>query len=317
MMVAVGLAPVAEAGPWRVAPDFENSDAAEQISGASCPGMAQSQDWCIAVNDEKKYVQFFRRDEQRIVPGERIRVMVKTDAVGVKHAEPDLEGVARDGGYVYVTGSHGAPRKGKPVQASRFHVFRLPVDAATGAPGFTVSRKALAPQIVSSTRLRPAIAALPELAAFAEKPLSENGVTIEGLGAMHGQLFFGLRTPVDRDGAFILQAPASELFDDGAVALTSHRVPLGEGYGIRAMERFREAFLLLAGTGFGKEKQPVVWLWAPGHPPLRVTALDVPKGWKAEGLMLLSDDAGQGVRVLVFFDGQKNGAPMEFRLPLK
>ena len=147
--------------------------------------------------------------------------------------------------------------------------------------------------------------------------LSENGVTIEGLGARDGQLLFGLRTPVDQDGAFVLETSADALFSNKTIELTSHRVQLGDGYGIRAIERFRDAFLLLAGTGYGPEMRPVIWIWKPGHAAVKVAEPEVPAGWKAEGMMLLSDDADRGVRVLVFFDGQKNGSPVAFTLPIQ
>ena len=302
---------------WVVEPDFKNASAAKQISGASCPNTAVRQDWCIVVNDEKKYIQFFELDARRITPVARMRVMAKTDGTGRKQDEPDLEAIAREGRYVYVTGSHGAPRRGKPVQPSRFHVFRFPVDAKTGRPGFEVSRKKLTNEIETSTRLGPAIAEVPALTQLAGKQLSENGVTIEGLGARDGQLFFGLRTPVDQDGAFVLETSADALFSNKTFELTSHRVQLGDGYGIRAIERFRDAFLLLAGTGYGPEMQAVIWIWKPGHAAVRVAEPEVPTGWKAEGLMLLSDDADRGVRVLVFFDGQKNGSPVAFTLPIQ
>lgn len=303
--------------PWTVEPNFKNKEASIQISGASCPTLASRQNWCIAINDEKKYIQLFERDRRRIKPGKRIRIMAKIDDAGKKLDEPDLEGIARDGGFVYLTGSHGAPRKGKKLQPSRFRVFRFPVDAKTGKPDFKVSRKKLKKAIVSTDGLKDAIARVPALRSHAGQALANNGVTIEGLGARDGQLFFGLRTPVDADGAFILEASAEALFSGSKFELTPHRVALGNGYGIRAIERFRDAFLLLAGTGYGAEMPPAVWLWAPGYAPKQVTILDVPQGWKAEAMVLIADKPGKRPRVLVFFDGQKNGAPIEFRLPLK
>ncbi len=316
-MLMTGSAPAfAQAAPWSVDPDFKNAEAAVEISGVSCPGLSTRQNWCVAVNDEKKYLQFFQMDGRRITPGKRARVLVRRDRFGQKLKEPDIEGVAHDEGFLYATGSHGAPRRGGELQPSRFLVFRLPVDANTGAPAFNLTRDTVEAGIVSTDRLRAAIAAVPALKVAANGRLDQNGVTIEGLGAKAGQLFFGLRTPVDADGAFILETSAKTLFSEREFALKSHRVDLGAGYGIRAIEPFRDAFLLLAGTGFGDEMPPVVWLWAPGYAAIKVKTLDVPEGWKAEGLMLVSDNE-TGVRVLTFFDGQKNGAPMEFNLPIR
>jgi hypothetical protein len=51
-------------GAWTAAPDFgKNEDAAAALSGAAC---VTGTNQCFAVNDEKKYAQFFDIDGSRI-----------------------------------------------------------------------------------------------------------------------------------------------------------------------------------------------------------------------------------------------------------
>lgn len=322
LIIAMAMAgPVHAQGiAWDLTRDFKNKKAREDISGASCPSLAAEQDWCIVVNDKKKYVQTFTIRDRLITPGHPVRVMNKKDAKGRDRKQADIEGIARDGGYVYLTGSHGRSRtKGRPIEESRFRVYRLPVNAATGKPAFKIPKvdKDRAPEIAATNALRNVISTHPVLHDFDDKELEDQGVTIEGLGARNGQLFFGFRAPVDHNGAFILEVAANDLFAQAIKTVQTHRLQLGKAYGIRAIERFRGGFLVLAGKDFGTELPPVIWLWAPGRDAIKVATLDVPNGWKAEGLALLSDDTARGTRVLVLFDGQKNGHPMEFMLPIK
>ena len=123
-------------GPgWTVKPPFQkNAEVGEAISGAAC--VPVSPPMCIAANDEKKYAQFFTMHDRMLAPGRLIR-LVEDAENGVKFGELDLEGVAYAGGYFYLTGSHAPPRKAdKPIDASRFLLFRFKVNAQTGLPDF-------------------------------------------------------------------------------------------------------------------------------------------------------------------------------------
>ena len=302
---------------WNVHPDFKNEEAALEISGGVCGGEDGQRKWCFAVNDEKKYIQTFSIDEPTLKPGKRLRILEKRDGTGEKYAEPDAEGAAYHDGFIYVTGSHGAPRNGDAPQDSRFFVFRMPVDRQTGEPAFEVTREAVDPKIERTDELRPIIKTADGLSAHAEQALSNNGANIEGIAAMGDSLYFGFRAPTGPNGAVVLQVAIDRLFGTSETQATSHALDLGVGYGIRDMTRLGNRFLLLAGAASRDELVPVVWSWVPGQAPELIKALSVAEGRKAEGLMVLDASDQKKVRVLVLFDSRKNGEPTEFTLQLK
>ena len=301
---------------WRVSPDFSNDEAAEEISGAVCAGDEGAWDWCVAVNDEKKYVQFFSIDGQTIVPGKRARVLEKKGAAGKRLGEPDLEAVASDGGFVYLAGSHGVGRRTGRADPERYFVFRFPVDRESGKPAFEITRDRVADRIERSAGLKSVIELADRLGDFANQPLDANGANIEGMTALPGRLFFGFRAPVLPDGAVVLEVTTDRLFGGDTSGPITHILDLGAGYGIRDMARIGNDVLILTGAGTGDELVPAIWRWRPGHAPRLLQILTVPAGWKAEGLMVLSAD-NRTARTLVFFDGQKNGAPIEFEIPTR
>ena len=107
---------VRSAEAWTVTPDFKkNADAREALSGAAC---ATGTNHCFAVNDEKKYAQFFDIVDRNVTPTELIRLL-PDELDGVELDEIDAEGVAYTaaataGGvsYFYVIGSHGLSQNG-------------------------------------------------------------------------------------------------------------------------------------------------------------------------------------------------------------
>ncbi len=154
---------------WTVQPDFESKTAAKELSGAVC---GNSTRWCVAVNDETRYVQWFELlpQERRLKPGKRSLVLPTRRADGSKYKEPDIEAAAYADGFVYLTGSHGTGRKTALIQPSRFFVYRLPVDRTSGRPLFEITLKKVAPEIERSGALREAINNHPYLAKFAQNP---------------------------------------------------------------------------------------------------------------------------------------------------
>ena len=153
---------------WTVAPNFEkNSDARKALSGAAC---VAGTNHCFAVNDEKKYAQFFDIDGRTIVPAELIRLL-PDEVDGVEMDEIDAEGVAYvdaaapgEQPFFYVTGSHGLSRKGA-LQPSRFFLLRFPVDPATGRPSFPFGDDEAAPEVARTAQLRETIKNAADLAA--------------------------------------------------------------------------------------------------------------------------------------------------------
>lgn len=291
------VAPVAQ---WRVEPPFAKSDNARlNISGLACAPSTQSVKLqssrrCIAVNDETKYAQFFTIEGTTIVPE------TVTPLVGDRERnDPDAEGAAYDGGYFYVTGSHGLSRK-DAFKELAFNVFRIATDG----------------NVQRTPNLRDAIRSAPVIGTYAEQPLRDNGVNIEGIAASNGRLYFGLRAPSIDGKGFILSTNADDLFK-GPTEVKVHDVALGTETGIRDIAAVEKGFLLLTGGAQDQAIPSAVHFWdgASSQPP-RLAELDLkglPRDAKAESLLVLAETP-TSYKVLIAFDGIANGGPLEFEL---
>ncbi len=278
---------------WRVKGGFDSDEARKDISGAACATPA----WCLAVNDEKDYVQFFTLDTAKaeIDPGKRARVLAK-DAFPGK-SEADIEAAAWGGDAFYVTGSHGLPRQGGPRDPGRYFVYRLPADPATGAPAFEPDKDDVAPEIASTGTLEPLIAAALGTEATTTGP-DDGGANIEGLAILGGTAYFGFRAPAD-GGAPVIGVALDELFSGSPADGALYRLGLGEGRGIRAMETVGDAILILSGPDRDQEGRAA---------PVLLGELDADPDWKGEGLLFAARH-GRTVTLLVFFDSRKDGDP--------
>ncbi len=321
---------------WTLTEDFGKSrEARSSLSGAAC---ARPTNICLAVNDEKKYAQFFTIDGRRLTPGPILPLLPKKVG-GVKMKEIDAEAVAyapamKDGedAYFYVTGSHGLSRKGD-LRLSQFFVFRIPVDPATGLPAFPFGGDKPATEISRTALLREVLKSSDSLGPHAEQKLDRNGITIEGLAVDGDELLFGLRSPCISGHAQILRVSRSGLFETAAPEAHITAVKLGDNVGIRDLTKVGTGFLILSGRSDdrrGDEAQtcgekrrppspkPTVWFWSGGkddHEPIFLGELPgLKKSDSAETLLLL-EETEENYRVLVLLDGVENGAPTEFNIP--
>jgi hypothetical protein len=174
------IAPTLTAGAIR--PPLADPKEAENISGAACYQVNGARKSCLLVGDEAdtgKYARFFAIDVRTIVPGPIITLLPKEEH-GQKMKETDVEGVSFANSYYYLIGSHGLSKKAAEFQPSRFFVYRFRVDSETGMPGFPFGGETPAQEVERSDHLRAVIAGTPELQGYAEKPLDEHGVNIEG-----------------------------------------------------------------------------------------------------------------------------------------
>ena len=316
---------------WTVSPPFAKSaEARRALSGAACvPGTSR----CLVVNDEKKYAQFFSLSGTTLNPGRVIRllpdvidgaVMEEIDAEAVAYA-PSREGQSP---YLYLTGSHGRSRKGA-LRVSQFFLFRFPVDASLGDPTFAFDDDAPAPEIERTSLLRTVLKDHPDLASFAEQPLDQDGVTIEGLAIRGDDLLLGLRSPAPAGKAFVVRLATKDLFGQTVPPASVLRVQLDPGAGIRDMVAVDTGILILA----GQSTEPTTESIAPGEPATLAKATGVSALWfwdgrsetarrlgplpgvrasaKAETLLLLEETAS-AYRLLVMFDEAENGMPTEF-----
>ena len=302
---------------WAVIPDFHGQDARKELSGAVCAGEDNEKVWCLAVNDEKKTAQFFSIEDRTIRPTERIRFLPDSED-DVEFDEIDAEGAAYDDGFVYVTGSHGLSRSSAKFRPSQFFVFRFPVNETTGKPQFESSSDDVSGSIERSSKLREAIQRTSPIAPFAEQSLNVNGANIEGLAVVDGQMFFGFRGPSLDGQAFLLEISADDIFDDGKPDPVVHPLGLGYGVGIRDLARVNDGLLVLSGHVNEADIAPKIYFWNVDTEKLDpLGELPVVAGKKAETLLVLDERSENGAkkyRVLILYDGLKNGGPVEYTI---
>jgi hypothetical protein len=293
---------------WHVVPDFAGSiDARTNISGAACAPTSPPFRTCLAVNDEKKFAQFFAIEGSTIAPGEILRLAAE-DVRG----DPDAEGVSYDGGYFYVTGSHGRSRNRDKANEASYRVFRIRTDPRSGAPATP------GPAGVEATdRLRGLIAQMRPVARFQNQPLAKGGLNVEGLAVKNGRMFVGFRGPSVDSEAFIMSLDAEALFTGAGTRARMHALALGKNVGIRDLAAVDDGLLVLSGPMREEKKPFAVWLWneRDGARLLGIIPrTHIPKAAKAETILVLATEP-RAYRVLVMFDGIENGGPMSFRLP--
>ncbi|VVO75215.1 hypothetical protein PS903_01476 [Pseudomonas fluorescens] len=182
-------------------------------------------------------------------------------------AEIDIEGLAyaHDSGYLWVVGSHSLKRKNVEAGTSaqknikrlwtveadgnRFLLARIPVVQQNDS-------YALARQVDADGRtaarlrgdeagndLTAAIAEDPQLRDFLSIPGKDNGFDIEGLAVIGSRLLLGLRGPVLRGWAVLLEIEP-EPNDDSSDTLVLKKI------GPDGRRRYRKHFFALNGLGF-------------------------------------------------------------------
>ena len=267
----------------------------EDISGVAVVG-----EFAVIVSDEVKnptVVQVLKRQ------GAGYRTFA--DVQLPTEDEVDLEAVAVDGSTVYVTGSHAWTRKIKngaiedpERKRSREQFFRFKLDA-TGTPGPVEGPKSL----------RPAIKAHPVLSGFLGIASKENGIDIEGLAVKDGQMYFGFRGPVLRDG----WVPILVTTWDDPETIDIRYVQL-DGRGIRDIAAVNPGFLILAGPAGDGDTSFRVYYWngenqlssGPDAKPQRLAEFaDLGQG-KPEGLAVLNAQ-GKKYELLIVCDGLPKG----------
>lgn len=287
------------------------------MSGAVCAGEVQKRKWCLAVNDEKLFAQFFAVKNKTLKPTKRIYLLPKKLGT-TRNKEIDAEAVAYHDGFVYVAASHGLSRKASKFRPSQFFTFRFPVNKTTGKPTFDIIKKFVPPQIERTSRLKSLIRENPMLAPYAEQPLKQNGVALEGMAVTAKGIHFGFRTPSINGKAVVLTAPTAAFFGSGPVKVTTTALHLGPGQGIRDMAATPYGILILSGPAQNTNGPASVFLWHPATGDLQnYGTLPIAAHEKAETILLLAEThVGKRSQfdVLILFDGQKNGKPRQYHL---
>jgi len=191
--------------------------------------------------------------------------------------EIDLEGLARDGDWLWLVGSHALKRKKpRPEQdgpnktikrlgklareENRYFLARVPLEE--GPHGPEPVAKAADGRRAGVVRMRKGgndlVAALADdrhLAASLHMPAKENGFDVEGIAAHSDRVFLGLRGPVLRGMAVMLELSVKDKGDgrlrlrkafDGDAPYRLHFLDLG-GMGIRDMILDQGRLLMLVG----------------------------------------------------------------------
>ena len=215
-----------------------------------------------------------------MIPGDRIFLLPAKDENGKKCKEADLEGVAFDAGTYYAVGSHGLSGKKGKKQPSRYFVYRLSVDPATGRPADLGSETKASTALERKATLEPLIAADDKLKPHIDKVPGDQGVNIEGLAVAGGDVPRLPRAGARRRRSRHAGAGRGDLRRSGPrhEAEGPFPPPLGKGQGIRESGgRERRIFLVLSGPEKREPGKAEVFLWKPGSAPIPIYDLGGPR----------------------------------------
>ena len=270
------------------------------------------------------------------------------DLPGGPEQEIDIEGLHVDGGYLWVTGSHSyARRKPKALEddeaaalarltevkhePNRYLVGRIPlVPGEDGLPELRAEaehdgRLLTAASLRMGNHHNSLIRALKgdeHLERFLEVPAKENGFDIEGIAARGGRIFLGLRGPVLRGWAVVLELEVEEKkpgrlrlteLDEDERRYRKHFLDL-DGLGVRDLKVLGDDLLILAGPTMDLDGPVQLWRWPDALscvaerviPRKRLQmVMDLPFGQgfdHAEGISLFEGEDGGQHRLLVAYD---------------
>jgi hypothetical protein len=219
--------------------------------------------------------------------------------------EADIEGLARTGGFLWVVGSHSLRRKQIKArhdgdkalrrlaktegQDNRQILVRLPIAEVDGLP--TPVQETIvdgvphrAAQLARRDGLRSLLRHDEHLAPFLAIPGKDNGLDIEGIAVSGDRVYLGLRGPVLRGWAFVLELrpyvdPGEpdrlrlREFDDGR-PYRKHVLDL-DGLGVRDLCPSGEDLLVLAGPTMDLDGPVRIYRW---HGAYRVAMPAIVRG---------------------------------------
>ncbi len=262
--------------------------------------------------------------------------------------EVDLEGLDYRDNYLWAIGSHSLKRKkpeeGESVEknfkrfakvssdGNRFLLARIPLVEENGTynlkkTAMVDGRKLVAAQLHGDDRSNDLLDAVKQdrhLKNFIGIPGKDNGVDFEGLAVVGKRLFIGLRGPVLRGWAMILEVELQEDDEDtstlrlreigsGHCSYRKHFLQL-DGLGIRDLCVQGDDLLILAGPTMDLDGPVKLFRWPKGAQPNEESmvfssslsiVLDVPCGQgkdHAEGMTLFSPEGSPDGSVLIVYD---------------
>ncbi|WP_067464978.1 DUF3616 domain-containing protein [Actinomadura macra] len=262
--------------------------------------------------------------------------------------EADIEGLARANGWLWAIGSHSLKRKKiKPGQSAskarkrlativrednRFILARLPL--VTGEDGLPEVVRADGDRTAAvlggrGDSLTDLLEDDPHLAPFLSIPSKDNGIDVEGVAAHGDRLYIGLRGPVLRGWAVLIEIRPDQDPDDphrlrlrpvgdGKELYRTHFLDLG-GLGIRDLCPHGDDLLVLTGPSMDLDGpvRVVRWRGAVKADAAEIVPADelevvgdLPYGDgddHAEGIAVLDEADAAGTRVLVVYDSPSPG----------
>lgn len=322
ILVTGGVPPVVAKDPqqWLVKGRLlgKYGNKSTDISGIACSTAEGFPRSCLVIDDNLQSGQFVVVRQGELVAGDLVRLISNT--YRGKRLELDGEGVAYADGYYYVIGSHGHPRDSQHKLDPIKDAVKIKARIAASSQIVRIADHADTPAIVATGKLRAIIAANPVLSPFLDRRLEINGLTIEGVAVKDGRLFVGFRAPsLDNGRAAVLSVRLGALFGMNPADAKLYQLPLGDGQGVRDLAPYANGFLVLAGPATDGGAYAIYW-WDGVSENTRllrdladVTGKDGER--KAEALLPL-DESTSHVRVLILFDGAKQGGPIAIKVPL-
>ena len=282
---------------------------AKDVSGIACATAQGFPRSCLVIDDNVQDAQFVTLTKGELVAGTTVSLI--GDKFKGEALELDGEGVAFAGGFYYVMGSHGHPRDKKGNLTAE--EIKARISASSQIVRFrTTGEDGNASEIERTPRLREIIAAEPLLAPFMDQRLKNNGLTIEGVAIKDDLvLLAGFRGPIlDGNRAVVLSVGIDTLFGGSGSNHRLFRLALGGGRGVRDLAVFENNILILAGPVEDGPGAYAIYSWDGESEDVRrlaeLSSFDLER--KPEGLLQL-DRTSSGLRVLILFDGEKEGAP--------
>lgn len=272
----------------------------EGVYRGVCDGSATERiddDHLFSMNDETQTWRVFRAsaDDTAVQSGSF------GTAIGVAD-EVDIEGSARAGGRIYVTGSHGRDKNGN-LEGNRFRFFAL--DVTGTAPELTVTAAGYTSTLFEAmlvganytnddADLRALLTERSHLEDPSDASLAPtvNGVSIEALTSLPGNtpLAIGFRNPLHDGNAIMVTLGNADAVISGATPAFGDifTMDLG-GLGFRAMtfDPERNVVWIIAGPTSAADAPFALYRWsgAIGEAPVMETALTPPPGAAAESVI--------------------------------
>jgi hypothetical protein len=200
------------------------------------------------------------------------------DLPGGKLTEMDVEGLCFTDGFLWVVGSHSLRRK-KPdptksakenrerlkvieQQLNRYTLARIPIEANGDAVTADGARKAVRLRADSSgDSLLKHLSQDEYLAHACGVPSKENGLDIEGLAVSGNRVYLGLRGPVLRGRAIILELETKDKGDElGMPSFKRHFLDL-HGLGVRDLMIVDRDLYILTGPTMALDGPVFLFRW--------------------------------------------------------